>query len=48
VTNGGRILNVTAVGSSVAEARDRAYRACDLITFPGMRYRRDIAAVAHV
>jgi phosphoribosylamine---glycine ligase len=48
VTNGGRILNVTAVGESVAAARDRAYEACDLLSFPGMRFRRDIAAVAHV
>jgi phosphoribosylamine--glycine ligase len=48
VTNGGRILNVTAVDATVAAARDRAYAACDLISFPGMRYRRDIAAVAHV
>ncbi len=47
VTNGGRILNVTAVAPTVAEARDRAYRACDLISFPGMQYRRDIAAVAN-
>jgi phosphoribosylamine---glycine ligase len=48
VTNGGRILNVTAVAETVPAARDRAYEACDLISFPGMRYRRDIAAVAHV
>jgi phosphoribosylamine---glycine ligase len=48
VTNGGRILNVTATGETVAAARDRAYEACELISFPGMRYRRDIAAVAHV
>jgi phosphoribosylamine--glycine ligase len=48
ITNGGRILNVTATGETVADARDRAYAACDLISFPGMRYRRDIAAVAHV
>jgi phosphoribosylamine--glycine ligase len=48
VTNGGRILNVTAVASSVAAARDRAYEACELISFPRMRYRRDIAAVTHV
>jgi phosphoribosylamine--glycine ligase len=48
VTNGGRILNVTAVAVSVAAARDRAYEACDLISFPRMRYRRDIAALAHV
>ena len=48
VTNGGRILNVTASGETVAEARERAYAACDLISFKGMRYRKDIAAVAHV
>ena len=48
VTNGGRILNVTATGDSVADARERAYAACERIAFPGVRYRRDIAAVAHV
>ena len=48
VTNGGRILNVTGVSASVPAARERAYEACELISFPGMRYRRDIAAVAHV
>jgi phosphoribosylamine--glycine ligase len=48
VTNGGRILNVTATGDTVAEARERAYSACDRISFPNMRYRRDIAAVTHV
>ena len=48
VTNGGRILNVTATGETVADARERAYGACERITFPGMRYRKDIAAVTHV
>jgi phosphoribosylamine---glycine ligase len=48
LTNGGRILNVTGVGDNVAAARGRAYAACDLISFPGMRYRRDIASLAHV
>ena len=48
VTSGGRILNVTATGPSVAAARERAYEACKLISFPGVRYRRDIAAVTHV
>jgi len=48
VTNGGRILNVTAAGETVADARERVYAACELISFQGMRYRRDIAAVAHV
>jgi len=46
VTNGGRILNVTATGASLPEARDRAYAACEQISFQGMRYRRDIAAEA--
>jgi phosphoribosylamine--glycine ligase len=43
VTNGGRILSVTATATTVAEARDRAYAAVDLISFEGMQYRRDIA-----
>ena len=42
VTNGGRILNVTAVGESLDEARARAYAGCERISFQGMRYRRDI------
>jgi phosphoribosylamine--glycine ligase len=48
VTNGGRILSVTATGDSVAQARERSYAACERISFPGMRYRKDIAAMAHV
>jgi phosphoribosylamine--glycine ligase len=43
VTNGGRVLDVTAVGATLAEARDRAYQAVTRITFPGMHYRGDIA-----
>jgi phosphoribosylamine---glycine ligase len=43
VTNGGRVLNVTAVGASLEEARHRAYKACEAISFEGMRFRRDIA-----
>jgi phosphoribosylamine---glycine ligase len=43
VTNGGRILGVTGMGATVAEARERAYSACELIHFEGMQYRRDIA-----
>ncbi len=41
---GGRVLNVTATGGSVAEARERAYGALGRIDFPGVQYRRDIAA----
>jgi phosphoribosylamine---glycine ligase len=46
VTNGGRILAVTGLGASLAEARSVAYDAAELISFPGARFRRDIAAAA--
>jgi phosphoribosylamine--glycine ligase len=46
VTAGGRVLAVTGVGASLAEARDHAYEACGTISFEGMHYRRDIAARA--
>lgn len=44
VTAGGRVLAVTALGSTVAEARARAYVAADRIRFDGMQRRTDIAA----
>jgi phosphoribosylamine--glycine ligase len=40
---GGRVLNVTAMGSTIGQARDRAYEAAALISWPGMHYRTDIA-----
>jgi phosphoribosylamine--glycine ligase len=46
VTAGGRVLNVTGVGTSPAEARDRAYDAARRISFEGMQIRTDIAARA--
>jgi phosphoribosylamine--glycine ligase len=46
VTNGGRVLNVTALGASPAEARERAYASADMIDFDGKQLRRDIAARA--
>ena len=46
VTNGGRVLNVTSTGESVEDARRNAYAACELISFAGMQYRRDVAANA--
>ena len=46
VTAGGRVVSVTGVGQDVAQARERAYTAVDLIDFPGAHYRRDIAAAA--
>ncbi|MGQ9677697.1 MAG: phosphoribosylamine--glycine ligase [bacterium] len=42
VTNGGRVFAVTGIGSSLIEARDRAYYGLGLIHFPEMHYRRDI------
>jgi len=44
VTNGGRILSVTATGDSVPDARSGVYAAVKRISFPGARYRRDVAA----
>jgi phosphoribosylamine--glycine ligase len=41
-TAGGRVLTVTAVGASLEEAAERAYRACDRIHFEGKQLRRDI------
>ena len=42
VTNGGRVLGVTAIGKDLREARSRAYEACDWVCFPGKYYRKDI------
>jgi phosphoribosylamine--glycine ligase len=46
VTAGGRVLNVTGLGASPAEARDRAYDAASRISFDGKQIRTDIAARA--
>ncbi len=42
VTSGGRVLNVTATGRNLEEARDRAYAAAREIRFAGCQLRRDI------
>jgi phosphoribosylamine--glycine ligase len=42
LATGGRVLNVTARGDSLQEARDRAYAMVDAITWPGGFCRRDI------
>lgn len=42
VANGGRVLNVTARGATVAEAQERAYAAIGKIDWPGGFFRRDI------
>jgi phosphoribosylamine--glycine ligase len=46
LTSGGRILSVTGLADTLEEARSRAYEACERISFPGVRFRRDIAAKA--
>lgn len=42
VTDGGRVLGVTATGSDLQHALDRAYAAVDRISFEGVQFRRDI------
>jgi phosphoribosylamine--glycine ligase len=46
VTAGGRVVAVTAIGSTIAEARSRAYEAVGRIHFENCHYRRDIALTA--
>jgi phosphoribosylamine--glycine ligase len=46
VTNGGRVLGVTATGATLADARERAYEACGRIRFEGAQHRTDIALAA--
>jgi phosphoribosylamine--glycine ligase len=46
VTDGGRVLGVTARGADIAQARKAAYEAVAKISFDGAQYRRDIAARA--
>jgi phosphoribosylamine--glycine ligase len=42
VTNGGRVLGVTANGANLDEARERAYAGIARISWPGMHFRKDI------
>ena len=44
VTAGGRVLGVTALGDTLAEARQKAYEIVEQITFEGVVYRRDLGA----
>jgi phosphoribosylamine--glycine ligase len=46
ITSGGRVLGVTASGSSLNAALSTAYKACTMIHFDGMHYRKDIGASA--
>ena len=45
VTNGGRVLNICALGNSLEEAREKVYRAAKVINFEGKYYRNDIGLV---
>jgi len=42
LTNGGRVLNVTATGPSLQDALKKAYEVVEKISFDGMQYRKDI------
>ncbi len=46
LTHGGRVLAVSALGDTLAQARERAYAACEQITFEGRVLRHDIARAA--
>jgi phosphoribosylamine--glycine ligase len=46
VTNGGRLLGITATAGTLAQARTAAYAAADLVRIPGARRREDIALAA--
>ncbi len=46
VTSGGRVLGVTALGTTVKEAIERAYQGVKEISWPGVHYRKDIGAKA--
>ncbi|MEI7534684.1 MAG: phosphoribosylglycinamide synthetase C domain-containing protein, partial [Verrucomicrobiae bacterium] len=46
VTNGGRVLGVTALGKDLKAAQAAAYAAVEKINFEGAHFRRDIAAKA--
>ncbi|MDT5043817.1 MAG: phosphoribosylamine---glycine ligase [Actinoplanes sp.] len=46
VSSGGRVVSATAVGDTLAEARERAYRLVAGIDLPGGQFRRDIAVRA--
>jgi phosphoribosylamine--glycine ligase len=46
LTDGGRVLGVTAIADTLADAQTLAYQALNLIHFEGMHYRKDIARQA--
>jgi len=44
LVDGGRVLDLVGIGASVSEAREKAYEAVELVSWPGMQFRTDIAA----
>jgi phosphoribosylamine--glycine ligase len=46
VTNGGRVLGVTAIGSTVQQAIENAYQGVTRISWPGVQFRKDIGSKA--
>jgi phosphoribosylamine--glycine ligase len=44
VTNGGRVLGITAVADNLKESLTKAYKATENISFEGMQYRKDIGS----
>ena len=46
IANGGRVLGVTAMGDTIAQARDLAYEAVNMISCQGEYHRTDIASQA--
>jgi phosphoribosylamine---glycine ligase len=46
VNNGGRVLGVTGLGTTVAAAIDKAYAGVNVICWPGVHYRSDIGKKA--
>lgn len=43
VTNGGRVVGITACGKTLEEAREKAYASVDKVSFDGMQFRTDIS-----
>jgi phosphoribosylamine--glycine ligase len=48
MSTGGRVLSVVGVGANLAEAREHAYEAVDLVELPGSHHRSDIALAAEL
>lgn len=42
ITNGGRVLSITALGNSLEDARNKVYSNIDKVIFKGVKYRKDI------